>query len=910
MIRHSALSTQHSALRVFALAMTLWTLHAIDAWPVTCNDVANTCTWTWSWAEPTTTQGGGPLDNLQDTTLSVAVNGGAPTTYVKPASGPTGGGTQSQNTTISTPPCVNTVVLGSATARNPYGTSIASNQPQANRDRTADVSCNIPTISRGPATLGFTAVEGGANPANQTINLANSGTGTLSSTITDNQTWLSVSPGSHTTTTETDALTVSVDTTGLSANTYNGTITITASGASNTPQTVAVTLTVTSSAPPAPNPPSVTYTMNFAAMQWVYKQTTVAWTQSGACDPNCVTEIWYLSDSVAYTKVGEVPFGQLSFVHSYTPAPTDTFLCLKVRGVNSAGTSSYAEQQCNLMPKPPTITLNPASVSFTATQGGSSPSPKTVSINSSGGGPMSWSASESLSWLAVSPSNGTTPSTLTLTPTLGSLTAGTYQGMVTITATGATNTPQTIAVTFVVNAPPPTIALSTVTLNFSGTQGGSNPSAQTVNVTNSATGAAPMGWGASVSAGTSWLILNNSGNTPGTIVASANLAGLVGGTYNATIAVTASGATNSPQTIAVTLTVTAAPISPTINVNPLSLFFTDAQGGANPASQILALTNIGGQTLTWTISDNAGWLAVNPSNGSTTTETDTLTVSVDTTGVLIGTFNATITITASGATNTPQTVPVTLTVTGTPPNATPTISFNPASFSFQTLGPANPGTQALSISEGGGSTSVSWSVSDDAAWLVLSPTSGSVTPATVTLTVDATGLAVGIYSGTITISVSGASNTPQTIPVTLIVPNPFIKLNASGLTFTGVEGGANPTDLVLQLTNPGAGTLSTSIADDMSWLTVSPTSHTTTTDTDLVTFSVNLSGLTVGTYRGTVTITATGASNTPHLLPVILDVTAVAPIPPPVTELPPSVSAAPYIPSVTMPSPKQFWFPH
>jgi len=98
-----------------------------------------------------------------------------------------------------------------------------------------------PTIGVNPASLSFTATAGGSNPANQTINITNTGAGTLNFTVSDNAPWLTVSPASGT---APATLTASVDITGLAAGTFNGTITISADGATNTPVSVPVTLTV------------------------------------------------------------------------------------------------------------------------------------------------------------------------------------------------------------------------------------------------------------------------------------------------------------------------------------------------------------------------------------------------------------------------------------------------------------------------------------------------------------------------------------------------------------------------------------------------------------------------------------------------------------------------------------------
>ena len=97
------------------------------------------------------------------------------------------------------------------------------------------------TIAATPAGLQFAYTVGGAAPAAQTIQIANSGTGTLAWSATASDPWLAVSPASGT---APSSLSVSVSPGSLSAGVYQGTIQITA-GASNSPVSIAVTLTVT-----------------------------------------------------------------------------------------------------------------------------------------------------------------------------------------------------------------------------------------------------------------------------------------------------------------------------------------------------------------------------------------------------------------------------------------------------------------------------------------------------------------------------------------------------------------------------------------------------------------------------------------------------------------------------------------
>lgn len=99
----------------------------------------------------------------------------------------------------------------------------------------------LPYISRTPSTFTFTATAGGGNPANQTLNISNSGAGTLDWALTDNAAWLSLGTPSGE---NTGSSTVIVDISGLSAGVYNATITITDVDATNNPQTSTVSLTV------------------------------------------------------------------------------------------------------------------------------------------------------------------------------------------------------------------------------------------------------------------------------------------------------------------------------------------------------------------------------------------------------------------------------------------------------------------------------------------------------------------------------------------------------------------------------------------------------------------------------------------------------------------------------------------
>jgi len=105
-------------------------------------------------------------------------------------------------------------------------------------------------------------------------------------------------------------------------------------------------------------------------------------------------------------------------------------------------------------PVSPTIALSPTTLSPSCSQGSNAAS-QTFTVQNTGGGMLSYTISDNVTWLACSPAGGTSTGeadTITVTYTTSSLSAGTYNGTITVSDPNATNNPQTIAVTLTVNA--------------------------------------------------------------------------------------------------------------------------------------------------------------------------------------------------------------------------------------------------------------------------------------------------------------------------------------------------------------------------------------------------------------------------------------------------------------------------
>jgi glucose/arabinose dehydrogenase len=234
------------------------------------------------------------------------------------------------------------------------------------------------------------------------------------------------------------------------------------------------------------------------------------------------------------------------------------------------------------------------------------------------------------------------------------------------------------------------------------------------------------------------------------------------------------------------------PPPPSLSVTPSSLSFSGISGGASPAAKTLAVSNTGGGTLSFTATDNAPWLTVTPGSGTAPRD---LSVAVNTAGLASGTHTATVTVDGAGVAGSPKQIPVTLTLD---PPQPPALSVTPANLAFAVVeGGAAPAAKTLSVANTGGGT-LSFTTVDDAAWLSASPASGTA-PATVTVSVNPSGLTRGTYSGNVRVDGGGANGSPATIPVTLTVSPPSTGLvgawafnEASGSTANDASGAANP----------------------------------------------------------------------------------------------------------------------
>jgi len=268
----------------------------------------------------------------------------------------------------------------------------------------------------------------------------------------------------------------------------------------------------------------------------------------------------------------------------------------------------------------------------------------------------------------------------------------------------------------------------------------------------------------------------SSSMTPATLTISLNppaLASLTPGTYTGVVQVTSPFMSNTLE-IQVILIVTPAP--PPLSLSSSSFIFNAFEDGPSPPSQTLV---VGAQNSGVAVSSTYGpflpkWLSLydpvpdNPTapwSGSGTAPV-TIAVAVDQTGLAPGTYSYPIPFSSAQGSN--VTANVTLRV------AAPALAVSTNQLQLQcSAGLANPSPQSIQV-QSTSSTPLNASVTLSVPWLAANVQSGT-TPFSLNIQPDCAALAVGTYTGNVTIADTSFSDS-QTINVVLTVGQPLASI--------------------------------------------------------------------------------------------------------------------------------------
>ena len=539
-----------------------------------------------------------------------------------------------------------------------------------------------------------------------------------------------------------------------------------------------------------------------------------------------------------------------------------------------------ADAQTNtLAAAPPQLTFN--------TQSGVTTQPQTVTVTSTNG-PQSItvSAHSDTGWLTVSPSSGTTPIVVGVSVGSGAPTSGVDVGFINIQA-GT----ETLSVPVTLNAnstgTPTPFSANPNSLSFIFTAGNTLAQSQNVKLSSSSAGTTSYTAVAITNSGTQWLQVNpQSGSLPNTLQVTVNPGSLLNtpGVFDGAVAINAPG-TNG-ITIPVQVTVQG---TPTLNIIPTQLSFGYQIGTTQPAAQTLNLSSSTGANVSFTATAQSmtascgDWIVLSQNSGATPS---TLTVSANVTGLMAGPCNGQINISAPGATNPTVTVPVSLMVSTTPLILVPT---SPVTFTYQ-IGGAVPAAQNVQITSSTSGLAVAAAAApsngSSANFLDVTPATGT-TPQSLSLALDPTVLATlgpGTYTETVTLSSSGAGNSPQSFNVTLTVSsNPTLIASAESLNFNYEVNRTAPASQTVTISSSGAPLnyqVSTSTTSCGGFLSATPSSGSTfapapSTQNQIV-VSVNPSGIMPQVCNGNVTVTVPGSTAAPLVIPVTFNVSNTA----------------------------------
>jgi hypothetical protein len=210
--------------------------------------------------------------------------------------------------------------------------------------------------------------------------------------------------------------------------------------------------------------------------------------------------------------------------------------------------------------------------------------------------------------------------------------------------------------------------------------------------------------------------------------------------------------------------------------------------------------------------------------------------------------------------------------------AGPTIAVTPATLSFAAQVGAATSPKTITVGNSGtgtlGTLTATPTYTGTSGWLSVSVT-GNGNAQTVSVTATAPGTA-GTYQGAIQLASAGASNSPVSVPVTLVVSTTApatLAATPSSLSFTTTVG-TNPTAKAIAISNSGGGTLAAVSAalaytSGSGWMSASVTGSGNS-----YTVTVSITAPAAGTYQGSISIGSTGATNTPLSVPVTLTVSA------------------------------------
>lgn len=210
-----------------------------------------------------------------------------------------------------------------------------------------------------------------------------------------------------------------------------------------------------------------------------------------------------------------------------------------------------------------------------------------------------------------------------------------------------------------------------------------------------------------------------------------------------------------------------------LDVQPATLASSGVLG-ADASERTLSIRNAGAGSMGWSVSTDAAWLVPMTPAGASTGETDMVTLRFESGALAVGTYTATVTVSAADAAGDPKTVVVSLQVT-----APPALEVSLPELVRAVAARHRPTNQIVTVRNGGAGT-LAWTASSDAAWLVPTPGAGTTGGENdeVALQFVTEGLAPGEHVTTLRFGSAGAPDV--VVPVTVRVRPPTGDVDGDG----------------------------------------------------------------------------------------------------------------------------------
>ncbi len=295
---------------------------------------------------------------------------------------------------------------------------------------------------------------------------------------------------------------------------------------------------------------------------------------------------------------------------------------------------------------------------------------------------------------------------------------------------------------------------------------------------------------------------------------------------------------------------------PTLFLSITSVYVSDL---TSPSTVYTLVENTGSGTLNWTARTTEPWITLSPTGGSTRSETDQLAITLDPGTLTPGVpYVGTVIVSSNTGDET-----ITLNVTR-PADDAAVLSVGISTINAENLtGVATTST----VVRNSGSGTLTWNAFADSEWMSVSPVRGTTTTEIdqLLITIDPSTLVPGTpYYGAVTVTSDSGSHS-ITVQATGIDTTTLAETSplTVGLTSITASDLVIPRVVVTSIRNTGAGTITWTISSDSAWISVDPTSGSTSSESDELTITLDPTTLTEDVpVFGTITISSSEGNRT------------------------------------------------